>query len=247
LGAEKPMCVSEVPNGRTLVIIQNNKILGVSTDATPYGGADRNGDRTDEASTDPEDERTTNTNTGPPPMGDNDSTGSDPQGTNNPPAGGGDTNQDEITTIRKEMGAEAGLPKIMDIINMKRILGIGKEKDQKEECLGHVGEERDIRNVQPGILYLAIPCPENCNDCMVSKYGSLVCTKAIDGKKVQHGKVVEACPTEGYFEIDNVCHKCPGGPGCKTCSMNTSNKLTCDACFDNLGYMLELETVDGRI
>ena len=66
MGAAKPTCVSDPPAKRAIVIIQNNKILGVSNQATQYGGSDSTGKRTDQSKADPTLGRDTNTaaNTG---------------------------------------------------------------------------------------------------------------------------------------------------------------------------------------
>ena len=46
-----------------------------------------------------------------------------------------------------------------------------------------------------------------------------------------------------------VCHRCPGGTGCKTCSSSTvggTTMTTCTACYTTLGYALESVTKDGK-
>ena len=145
------------------------------------------------------------------------------------------------------VGNEAGLPKVIDLINEKGILGIGKMKDNEDKCTSAVGESKEPRNDQPGIVYLAIACPTDCDECTVTKYGSLACTKPAAGKFLQEGKVVADCAADGFFKnaADSKCYKCPGGPGCKTCTLATVGDLStikCDACQTTLGYTLGTDT-----
>lgn len=89
LGETKPMCKAELPAKRAIVIIQNNRLLGVSMDATPYGGAGSDGNRTNQTNTDPESQLGSNTNTMPPPMNGTSGTSSNStNGTQPPPQNG---------------------------------------------------------------------------------------------------------------------------------------------------------------
>jgi len=242
LGADKPTCVAELPARRAMVVMQNNKILGVSVDATPYGGAKREGQRTQEAQEDPNSDRDTNTDNGPPPTVED----SEEEPTEGEQPNGEMNDDDYSKEIKIRISHEAHLPKVMDLINGKYILGVGSEKEDSKNCLSSVGKERVPRNVNPGIVYLAVSCPENCAECMISKYGSLKCMKADDGFKVMNGEAVDSCPTEGYVEHENYCIKCSGGPGCKTCSFDADTKMTiCSECYLTKGYVLETVTENG--
>lgn len=66
LGAVKPTCVADLPAKRAIVIVQNNKLIGVTNQATQYGGSDSTGKRTDQSKADPTLGRESNTaaNTG---------------------------------------------------------------------------------------------------------------------------------------------------------------------------------------
>jgi hypothetical protein len=54
LGMDKPTCILDVPMDRAIVIIQNNRMLGVSENSTAYGGAKKDGERTDETNKAPD-------------------------------------------------------------------------------------------------------------------------------------------------------------------------------------------------
>ena len=105
--------------------------------ATPYGGADASGERTNQAKADPSGDRDTNTNAGPM-SGSTSTTG----GTTTAPTGGsstaptgGQVPQDQTVDksqvpkdTKKEIGMEADLPKVMDIINTMDIFRYWKGK-----------------------------------------------------------------------------------------------------------------------
>jgi len=47
LGSTTPTCVAELPAQRAMLVIQNNKMLGVLNITSEYGGSDMMGERTD--------------------------------------------------------------------------------------------------------------------------------------------------------------------------------------------------------
>lgn len=57
IGGDKPTCVLDVPDKRAVLVIQNNKMLGVSANVTQYGGESSSGNRTDDASTPPDSDK----------------------------------------------------------------------------------------------------------------------------------------------------------------------------------------------
>ena len=147
------------------------------------------------------------------------------------------------------MGKASKLPSVIDIIDSAEILGIGYKKDKDESCTGSIGEERKLRNIHPGIMYLAIPCPENCDECKVTKLGALKCTMAADGFFTLEGMVADSCPAEGYLEKGRMCISCStnmNGRGCTTCEeqdqTDGSTMLACTACDSAMGLTLESVT-----
>lgn len=143
---------------------------------------------------------------------------------------------------------ERDLPKAINEIDGKNILGFMKEKEMEDTCILNVGEDRKPKDIQPGLVFIAVPCPENCDQCIVTKYGSLKCTVPSSGFKLQMGKVVQSCQAEGYVEMANVCYPCSTNGGCKTCTVSVVDnkpKMVCSACFASLGYALETVTVNG--
>jgi hypothetical protein len=215
-----PVCVAEVPAETTLVIVQNGRLLGVSNEATPYGGITSTGARTPRASADPLLDRETNTKA------------TSASASANLPV---DTPVDQSTlpkATKIAIGNEAHLPKVMTVINQKGVLGIGKEKDNEEKCTNSVFNMRKPRNYQPNTVYLAVPCPTGCDECHMTKYGSLYCTKS-SSKYVKDGAIVENCSSvDNYFDVSasKNCVFCT--QGCKTCATAT----TCTTCITGGAY-----------
>ena len=158
-----------------------------------------------------------------------------------------DLTDDEIHRLVKGYIAEEHLPKAIDIVNEYGILGLGLERMFEDECSLSIGENRRPRNMHPGIMYIAIPCPENCDECHVTRFGSLVCTAPATGFFVQDGEVVTACDATGYLEQGDHCINCErsprGGVGCQTCeiqqdSATGNDVLQCTQCDTAMGYML---------
>ena len=150
----------------------------------------------------------------------------------------------KFADIVKRKGKEANLPKAIDMINKAGILGIGDERDQDKSCTGSIGEDRLRRNIQPDIMFLAIPCPTDCDECVITEFGSVSCTVPATGKFIQDGMVVSACPTTGYLVKGTTCISCSNevnGQGCTTCeeqTVNTETTLACTACDTSLGFTL---------
>ena len=191
-----PTCVAEQPAKTTLVIVQNGRLLGVSNEATPYGGITSTGARTPRANADSLLDRESNV-----------------KATSTTPAANlpVDTPVDQSTLAKATkiaLGDEVQLSKVMSIINQKRVLGIGKEKDNEEKCTNSVFDQREPRNNQPSFAYLAIPCPTDCDECHVTKYGSLYCTKATSPKYVKDGAVVADCTSVVGHWDDSTNKKC---------------------------------------
>ena len=137
----------------------------------------------------------------------------------------------------------------MDIINSMVVLGIGVLKDQDNICASSMVDLRLPLDYQPGIVMLAVPCPNNWDACTVTQNGNLACTKATSPNYVMDGKVVASCPTTGYLVSGNTCIKCSkSGNGCKTCATATIggvSMIQCSACYTELGYVLQSQTVTG--
>ena len=157
----------------------------------------------------------------------------------------------KFTEIVNMKSKEANLPKVIDIINKAGILGIGAKRDQDGSCTGSIGEDRLRRNRHPDIMFLAIPCPTDCDECMITEFGSVSCTVPVTGKFIQDGMVVNACPATGYLEKGNMCISCSNymnGHGCTICeerTVNTKTALVCTACDATLGLTLDTVT-DGN-
>ena len=65
LGSTTPTCVAELPAQRAMLVIQNNKMLGVLNITSPYGGSDLDGERTEMADKDHVDESMSNSQENP--------------------------------------------------------------------------------------------------------------------------------------------------------------------------------------
>jgi hypothetical protein len=155
--------------------------------------------------------------------------------------------EDEINRLIRGYIAEEHLPKAIDIVNSYGILGLGLEKMFEDECSLSIGENRRPRNMHPGIMYIAIPCPENCEECHVTRFGSLTCTAPATGFFIQDGEVVDACDATGYLEEGDHCINCArsprGGKGCQACEIQTdassgNDVLQCTQCDTAMGYTL---------
>lgn len=192
-GNPLPTCLTELPAQRAIVIVQNNKLLGVLNLATQYGGANENGTRTDQADADPDLGLGSNqsenppsfedcpedvedcTSLPPPPGSDGEGPegqgpeGAGPEGEGGMPMDPEPNMADIPPEIRHDIGMERHLPKIMDIIEMYDILGIGANRDIEDTCTFASGEERFPRNMHPSIMYLAIPCPVDCMSCAMTR------------------------------------------------------------------------------
>jgi len=65
LGSTTPTCVTELPAQRAMLVIQNNKMLGVLSITSAYGGSDMMGERTAMAEKDNGDESMSNSQENP--------------------------------------------------------------------------------------------------------------------------------------------------------------------------------------
>ena len=148
-----------------------------------------------------------------------------------------------------DVGVEADLPKVIDIISKMGVLGIGAMKDNSNYWAASMLNQRLPLDYQPGSVMLAIACPTNWDACTVTKYGNLACTKAASAKFLQDGRVVDACPANGYLTSGNTWVKCSSsGNGWKTCATTTVggvSMIQCSACFTELGYTIQSQTVTG--
>ena len=283
LAGDKPTCVMEPPEKTTMIIVQNNKILGVSSEYSYYGGTDSMNMRVDEADADPEDYRDTNQGENShfgmgecsnnstecmPPMDDqNGGMNQNPgegqgQGPHGAPQANHTAPDDNMTFFEAiEMiefvhyyGHQRSLPNVIEVINQYGIMGIGMEKDRDDICTASIGEPREQRNLHPGIMYIAIPCPEGCEQCMVTHFGFLKCVEPEADKFVQNGMVVDSCPVEGYLEKGTMCMSCSNalnGNGCTACQEATLDGepiLECTACDTTLGLnLMEMEIENKTI
>ena len=97
-------------------------------------------------------------------------------------------------------------------------------------------------------MFLAIPCPTDCDKCVITEFGSVSCTVPVTGKFIQDGMVVSACPATGYLVKGTMCIRCSNqmnGKGCTTCvekTVNTETNLVCTACDTTLGFTLNTIT-----
>lgn len=116
-----------------------------------------------------------------------------------------------------------------------------KEANEEDMCSLNVGEDREPSHIQPGVVLIALSCPENCDQCIVSKFGSLVCTMPATGYMIEHGRVVDACQTDGYVAQGDVCHSCSYDGGCKTCTLQEDpdtnmTRPVCSECMESMGF-----------
>ena len=137
----------------------------------------------------------------------------------------------------------------MDIINSMGVLGIGILKDQDNICASSIVDLRLPLDYQPGIVMLALPCPANWDACSVTQNGNIACTKTTSPYYVMDGKVVTSCLATGYLVSGNAWIKCSkSGNGCKTWANKTigsSTMIDWTACFTELGYTSQTQTVTG--